>query len=423
MADSQLNLEKIMLLGFGVESPRTLNELAEVFRVSAQQLDSWEADCPALRESPIDVAKCALQLLAKKHLSPELLFEKAKDGKQTTLQLAFITSLLKAGVEAYDLTDFLESAIASDPLIATLISSNDIEGAKTAMRMSGPFKRKRWNALNSQDSTVIAITQPKTAALFFDRVWCPDYSVPADIGFRCHTLAEKIALGLLDGAVDMITGAILNPEERLNKIRSVASENLVEIETILAPLQENLILQPLRKATGLKIRPFLGSQSATKGSFQPGEYQVLLPMLQAIQVVDESQLLWDQVQEFRKDASSKRALRRLLNWLDMDLASKPLAVVQNHLAMKLDDYEASISKHGIRTVVGTLGTVISDWKSWTTAASAWCAGNTIGEMGGISVGFGVTAKIAIDFWTIRNQMAKELNQPIAYLNSVNKLVK
>lgn len=421
MDESQIDVAMKMLEVFGVKSPDNLNDLASILGVSPEQLNSWKSDCPALDECPIDFGKCAIQLLARKHLSPESVIKESKDGQPTSLQIAFASSVLKAGVDSYNLSEVLEIAIATEPKIAELIATNDIEGTKTAIRMSGPFKRKEWKPLSSRDSAVIAITQPKTASLFFDRVWCVDYMVPADIGFRCNTLPEKLALGFLNGVIAMVADAISVSEEKLNKIEKVLDERMDEFETSIAPMQEKLILQPLRQATGLEIRPFLGTQPAARASYEPGQYQVLLPMLESIKVVDESQLQWDQVQEFRKDAKSRHTLMRLLNWLDIDLASKPLKVVEDHLAIQLHDYERALSKHGIRTVMGTLGTVVGDWKSWATATSAWFAGQTVGESGVLTAGLGLTAKIVFDVWTIRTHLGKEMHEPIAYLNAVKKL--
>lgn len=73
----------------------------------------------------------------------------------------------------------------------------------------------------------------------------------------------------------------------------------------------------------------------------------------------EKELSWNQVLEIRKDKASIQKLRRLRNWVDADLTGKSKEQITATIYQALDDYKFALKKHGIMTVIGSVGTLLS----------------------------------------------------------------
>jgi len=141
-------------------------------------------------------------------------------------------------------------------------------------------------------------------------------------------------------------------------------------------------------------------------------------------LVDEDSLTWEQVQEFRKDTEARAKYKRLVRWIDEELKTKSPAAVQDLIAIRLDDYEWSIKKHGMKTKLGALSCVLDP--KFLVAASTVVGASTLagGELwaalsaatvtiGGAAVSFGKACIDALD------ERRKE-NYEVAYIHDIKK---
>jgi hypothetical protein len=101
-----------------------------------------------------------------------------------------------------------------------------------------------------------------------------------------------------------------------------------------------------------------GSEDARARDFTAGDRSVVVASLEHLGIVDERALTWDQIMPFRKDPDARRKYKRFLHWLDKDMMDKSVSFIEDEISIKLEDYEKSLKKHGIKTVVGTISEVL-----------------------------------------------------------------
>ena len=205
------------------------------------------------------------------------------------------------------------------------------------------------------ESAAISL-KPKTAALCYDRIWSTsDTVVPKAIRCWGGSPAELDGRGL---AADwnMKTNrapiaAMCGPEEkRLQLLRASTDYGL------------GLVLREIARSFcteyGTPIVPIYDLSADRISGYREGERQVIVATLLNLRVVDEQHLTWEQVIYFRKDEENMQKYKRFLHWLDKDMVGKSRAFIEDDIALKLDDYQRSLKKHGIRTILGTIEEVL-----------------------------------------------------------------
>jgi hypothetical protein len=100
--------------------------------------------------------------------------------------------------------------------------------------------------------------------------------------------------------------------------------------------------------------------------------------LSEIALVDEDELTWEQVCEFRRDPQARAKYRRLVHWLDKDMLGKPEAFVVAEVAERYDEYLWALKKHSISTTLGVLSGVL-DHKTLLASLSAGAALTFVGQ--------------------------------------------
>lgn len=217
------------------------------------------------------------------------------------------------------------------------------------------------------ESAAISL-KPKTAALCYDRIWsASDTVVPKAIRCWGGSPAELDGRGL---AADwnMKTNrapiaAMCGPEEkRLQLLRASTDYGL------------GLVLREIARSFsteyGTPIVPIYDLSADRKSGYREGERQVVVATLLNLRVVDEQHLTWEQVIDFRKDEENRQKYKRFLHWLDKDMVGKSRAFIKDDIALKLDDYQRSLKKHGIRTILGTIEEVLDAKYLASTSAIA-----------------------------------------------------
>jgi hypothetical protein len=206
--------------------------------------------------------------------------------------------------------------------------------------------------LPTEKETAAITLKPKTAALCYDRVWgTSDDIVPPSIRCWGGSKTEVSGTGL---AADFniktdrtpIVAMIGPKDKKLEMLR--ASTDLG-----LASAFRKISISYSHKC-GIHLIPIYDFIKQRNKMYQEGDKEVVVATLFGLDIVDEDQLSWEQVLEFRADEEMRGKYKRLLHWLDKEMVGKSQNFIQDEVAIKLDDYESALRKHGIRTIVGTV---------------------------------------------------------------------
>lgn len=257
----------------------------------------------------------------------------------------------------------------------------------------------------AENETAAISEKPMTAALFYDRVWCPTIDVwqypgkmPDEIRFFGATNEERLIS--FQGLVEMEKGDVDIGEYKfhtLDKLRKSRKE-VIQKSTLsfLADIQKAKTKESfqdvLKKASQVSIEDkeqYVHNTNIVSGCiykdiaiafsrkykreiitiyptkeinntvYQEGDRDIILSSMENLKLVDEKTLTWEQVLEFRHDSESKLKYKRFLHWLDKDMIGKSQSFIEDEIAIKLNDYENALKKHGIKTILGTLEEIIS----------------------------------------------------------------
>jgi hypothetical protein len=246
------------------------------------------------------------------------------------------------------------------------------------------------------ETVAITLTKYKMGALFFDRVWCSpcmEDAPPSEVRVWGGTATEMwpglavLALAPLSPRAFQILGpsAAALPISWEHKATSV-----------------KYTCDALFSAHKLKAVPIYESADACSTDYGVGETETIVTVIENLGIINEGGLNWQQVMDFRNDRDAKMKLRRMRLWLDSVLVGKPLSYVTDAIAIKLDDYEWALKKHGIETITGSLSGLLDfRFLSGTSAAIAglavaggpsWAAIGTAGLLLG-RVTLSVTTKL------------------------------
>lgn len=289
----------------------------------------------------------------------------------------------------------------------------------------------------------VALTHdlPKVSALMYDRVWNPirwpevqgerSDLLPnevgtnfgdADDGFRDLAMVGELALrqqGLGGGFCPPAPG----PMRDAMLVDAPDPESKARLQARLLVARLNRFLGP--EATN-GIVPVFSSLNTRDQEYKAGHHEVIAATLLGLKIVDEGQLTWEQVLEFRKDTDNRLKYRRLRNWLDTNMVGSSQAMIEDAVGVRLADYEAAIEKHGLRTVVGSIEDFIHS-EALKTALVALGGGALIPgllEVGAIVSGIlattGLAAKMAMRKIDFEDAKAGP-NCEVAFVHEVKKL--
>lgn len=193
---------------------------------------------------------------------------------------------------------------------------------------------------------------------------------------------------LMDSFVQLLDQLPRDHEEWLDR----AAENMGRfIEVALRDVAKSF-----SKKHGICLVPIYTSVAERDRLYNEGDREALLMALANLSIVDEHELTWEQVLEFRKDKQARKNYRRLLHWLDVEMLSKSQAFVEDEIAIRLNDYEQALKRHGIRTILGTVEEAL-DGRFLAGASSVASPFVLAGEpgLGGLAAGLVVAGKIAV----------------------------
>jgi len=206
--------------------------------------------------------------------------------------------------------------------------------------------------LPSVNETAAIALKPKTAALCYDRVWgTSDDIVPRPIRCWGGTQAELNGTGLAadyniktDRAPIV---AMIGPEDK--KLEMLRAQSDLGLASAFRRISMSFAAE--HKTPLIPVFDFIKQRNKM---YKEGNREVIIAVLNGLEIADEKQLTWEQVIEFRKDKDNQKKYKRLLHWLDKEMAGKSQRFIEDEIAMKLDDYESALKKYGIRTILGTI---------------------------------------------------------------------
>jgi hypothetical protein len=268
------------------------------------------------------------------------------------------------------------------------------------------------------ESLALSIMTPKTAALAFDRVYrIPAHvdPVPEEIGFYCATFPEIafFALGLTAFAAEELGWG---PYFRDKPGGQEAARN--EAESL------RLLCSEFQREFQVAPTIFYHNAARCSEEFPAGAHSILKAAVSNVAMVDEADLSWEQVMEFRRDADVRRKYRRFVRWIDNELKGMSPREVEDLIAIRVDDYEWALKKHGIKASLGAISCLL-DPKFLGATSAAVAAGAVAGGAFWAALAGAVltVGRAAVSFGTAMVDALDERRQEhyeIAYVYEVQK---
>lgn len=301
---------------------------------------------------------------------------------------------------------------------------------KEILRRSEFIEMPRYSAPTPAESFCVAIDRPKTAALVCDRVWCLDADMPDGISvFTSTALERQIQQLIYLEAKGFPALTFWDDDSGLNK-SALGVWTLLPPRLFLAKLNNEdpvpaQLAQDIGLHLGREVSTVHDSEKRQRQCYEPGQYNVVRCILDGCDIPIESMLSWEQVKEFRADGGAKIKYKRFVHWLDRDMAGKPISYIADEISERYDDYLTTLNKHGIKSSIGTLGTLL-DQSTLLSAAIGASAGFLVG--GSLSAAF---AGGAVAIGKLSLKMADELleyqyakrttNPEIAFVHEIRTL--
>lgn len=283
----------------------------------------------------------------------------------------------------------------------------------------------------ASESAAIALDCPKTAALCYDRIWASSMRIPEQVRFWAGTKVELVTvlstiLPVLESA-NKLPKELTEPLAGMQEKTTQAAIELMDENELTSVSNEHLSrwhAEQIDRELKIGIVPVYSSVSARDAEYAAGSRDVIVTLLKNLEVVDEGQLAWDQVLEFRSDSESLSKFRRFAHWLDRDMVGKSYSFIEDEVAIRLEDYGWAIRKHGLSTTIGLISSTM-DSKSLIAGAAAAVGGAAAGEpligmIGGSALlGGRVVLRIAKEALGVR-EARRGPHSEVAFVHEVGK---
>ncbi len=299
------------------------------------------------------------------------------------------------------------------------------------------------------ETVAITITKDKTAALCYDRIWLNGQEdskgeiIPKEVRCFGGTEPELEVCAVVEYGTEVIT-EIFSSEERemrskvarlTKKVPSTKARQALTFfkKYLLSDIDAafELMIRNISKTFSTKYKipmiPVFSSEEKRDRQYHEGEKEVVIVSLANLNIVDENEITWEQVLEFRADKENRGKYRRFIHWLDEEMVGKSQAFIEDAIALKLEAYEEAIKKHGIKTIVGTVDKAL-DSKCLLGASSMAgglaLAGNP--TLGILSAGLLIGGKIGVKLIQTKldfDEVERGQNSEISWVYEAKKLGK
>jgi hypothetical protein len=239
----------------------------------------------------------------------------------------------------------------------------------------------------------VSVTNPKTAALVYDRVWGLAGEVPEGIRFgglsesEIHLAAQQVIEWIKRGRPKIPSGSVGEFYHAFDRYLHAPTAHSHATSLWAASLSRTFAAEVSNRFLCASI-PVFGGQSAADEQYRRGERSVIWATISDLQIVDEDSLQWNQVLEFRRDVATRKKYGRFIHWLDANMIGRDQAFISDEVSQRLDDYTWAIRKHGLKTMAGTISALL-DEKSLLAVGSLVAGGALLG-LPKTAFGVGVT---------------------------------
>ncbi|MGB2714955.1 MAG: hypothetical protein WBC51_12295 [Vicinamibacterales bacterium] len=265
--------------------------------------------------------------------------------------------------------------------------------------------------LAAGETIAVSMDAPMVAALCFDRVWWGAGLVPPSIGFGGLHRAEVQLVGVVDLATSKLNQLDLADLEPRSKVTAEKLTDRLNMKWTTG------VSRLYDKALGLDVCPIFSSAASRHAELRAGSHSVAIASMHHIGLADETTLDWQQVIEFRQDRDSLNKYRRMIHWLDKELADRDQQFVEAEISRRLEDYEWALRKHGISTVLGTLSEILNPkWLTGVTVFGALTSYSSGNPVAGVAVAAATTVgrvSIAIARTALLKEDIRQANRDIA----------
>ncbi|MHC4247738.1 MAG: hypothetical protein ACYS9X_01290 [Planctomycetota bacterium] len=283
-----------------------------------------------------------------------------------------------------------------------------------------------WGArtLLPGQTRAVSLLAPKSAALFYDRVWYAGQITPPpeEVMFTEASREE------LRAQLAVRTAENISVSRGIDAVAAAEARRpggaLWPMGVLLNRLpgaNESVESKVARRIAGLKgTVPFYSLGYVRDADFRLGGRSVIVATLADLKLVDERQLTWDQVLEFRKDGQAKRDFRRMMRWLDMEMEEKSVAYVESEISERLEAYEKAIAKHGLKWKLGKCARTVLP-SAGGTPMSQVVDSPVVGALGaGFLAGAGVIAYMTEEKLDIQDA-GRKAPPEVAFVHEVKEL--
>jgi hypothetical protein len=265
----------------------------------------------------------------------------------------------------------------------------------------------------------------KTAALCYERIWSTSNDVVPE-SIRCWggSPAELDGRGL---------AADWNIKTKRAPIVAMCGPEEKKLQLIKASTDRGLglILREIARSFsakhGVAVIPIYDLATDRAIAYHEGKHEMVVSMLSNLEIVDERNLMWEQVLEFRADEENRQKYKRFLHWLDKEMIGKSRDFVEDEIAIRLEDYEQALKKHGIKTIVGTIEEALDG--KYLLGASGVAGSLTLAgypTLGVLAEGFLIGGKIVVKMVQTKldfDDVERGPNSEISWVYEVKKLDK
>lgn len=388
-----------------------IKELSKLLKVHEQDIELAKTNSRFLTRKPIEVSKATLELLSGGHIE----LQHVVSNKKIT------NALLQEFIQQYAVHSLAE---LKDEL------KEDSSDEDSVVDFYKHWYPKIAGDVLKTDRLAVALSVPKTASIFFDRVWCLDPKTPKSVRFVTGAPEEFLVKGLLP----FMTNLKLDLHDKLSdadwlvEIASVFAdfETAMRIEANFSPQIEQMLCSPIHRRTGLPVCAFTASKTAHDGHLGNSVHQALALAFDSIPIIDESKLQWSQILEVRSDAEARTKIRRLVHWMEGELKGNSLEYLRDEIHLRMEDYMSASRKHGMEVSIGCIEAVM-DWKAILALLGTSAATYSITDSQPLLIAEGLAGaaflgNALLKSRSIARRLEAELNaNPVAFLCEFSKL--
>jgi hypothetical protein len=230
---------------------------------------------------------------------------------------------------------------------------------------------------NRNEKIAVITSSPKLHALFFDRIDCQALigiqasSIPWEYVNRFITYESSLYSLLVFLSKVMMEDPVFEELRSQKMFNELVAFFLVESNKFSlfgsenCPYAVDKTNMVRRQSEGLKAlynvsaTPVYSSTEEFIKEFEEGSHSVTQRVIENLSIVDDDELEWAQVKQFREDREARHKYALFLEFLKSKWESDKIDYYSYQIESKYQGYNNSLKKHGIKTRVGIFKDIFS----------------------------------------------------------------